>query len=68
MLEVISRESSVVSRETTLSRVLERSVDFQEVADAIVVAWGNGVTSTGFHRPSPSSTARFSDPAWTWRR
>jgi lipoate-protein ligase A len=68
MVGVISRQSSVISRETTLFRVLGRSVDFQEVADAIVAAWDGAVTSTDLPQPPPSSRTCFSSPAWTWRR
>jgi hypothetical protein len=41
----VSRQASAVSGETTLSGVLRRHVSFHEVADAIVAAWGDEVTS-----------------------
>ena len=63
---VISRQSSVVSRETTLSAALGRVVAWNEVADAIVAAWGDGRVVTA--RPPDRLTAAFLDAAWTWRR
>src|SRR5213592_793838 len=46
IIAAVSRGSSVVSRETTLSSELRRHVSFDEVADAIVAAWDAGTTST----------------------
>ena len=46
IVSLVSRGSSVVSRETTLSSELRRHVSFDEVADAIVAAWDAGATST----------------------
>ena len=68
IVSVVSRQSSVIRGETTLSRERGRRVSFGEVADAIVATWDSAVTSTPLHRPPPPSSARFSDPAWTWRR
>jgi len=45
IVRVVSRQASAVSGETTLSGVLRRHVSFHEVADAIVAAWGDEVTS-----------------------
>ena len=46
IVSLVSRGSSVVCRETTLSSELRRHVSFDEVADAIVAAWDAGATST----------------------
>src|SRR5881628_5304 len=48
MVGVVSRQSSVVSGETTLSAVLGRPVSFDEVAAAIVAAWDDSITPTAF--------------------
>ncbi len=65
----VSREPGPVSRETTLSAVLGRSVSFAEVADAVVRTWGDAVTpATGSNAPPRAASARFAHPAWTWRR
>lgn len=64
----VSREQGAGGRETTLSAVLGRSVSFDEVAAALVAAWDGCVASTVCDRPPPPATARFADPAWTWRR
>jgi lipoate-protein ligase A len=45
IVRVVSRQASALSGETTLSGVLRRHVSFHEVADAIVAAWGDEVTS-----------------------
>jgi len=68
IIAAISLQPSAVSGGTTLSAVLGRPVAFDEVAAAVVRAWGDAVTATAPYRSLPSSTARFSDPAWTWRR
>jgi lipoyl(octanoyl) transferase len=67
VVRAVSRQPSAV-RETTLSQELGRPVTFSEVADAIVAAWDDPFEGTVPHRPLPSLTARFSDPAWIWRR
>jgi lipoate-protein ligase A len=67
MIRVVSREPQVAG-ETTLAAALGRTVAFEEVVDAVVAAWDDDVTSTALHHPPPPSTARFLDPAWTWRR
>src|SRR5437667_304033 len=69
IIGAISRPPSAFSGGgTTLAAVLGRPVSFEEVAEAVVRAWGDAVTATAPYRPLPPSTARFSDPAWTWRR
>lgn len=65
MVSAVSRTPPAASAATTLSCVLGRAVDFQEVADAIVAAWDVSLLTAGSpDRPS----AAFQAPAWTWRR
>ena len=45
IVRVVGRQASAINGETTLSGVLRRRVSFDEVADAIVAAWGDAVTS-----------------------
>jgi len=66
MLRAVSRQPSAVSGETTLSAALGRRITFEEVAEAIAATWDDTLTLTVLDRPRPP-TARFSDPAWTWR-
>jgi len=68
VITAVSRKPQAASAETTLARALGRPVTFEEVADAIVEAWGTGVTSPNLPQPPPTSITLFSDPAWTWRR
>ncbi len=68
MLRAVSRQPSAVSGETTLTAALGRRITFEEVVEAIGATWDDLLTSTALDRPPPPSTARFSDPAWTWRR
>ena len=68
IIAAVSREPHAASAATTLSAELGRHVTWREVAEAVVSAWGDDFTSTTLHRLTPSSTAWFSDPAWTWRR
>ena len=69
VISAISRQPSAVSGATTLASILGRSVEFTEVADAIVSVWPHAFTSTVPYRPLPSPTVTaFSDPSWTWRR
>src|SRR5439155_5261831 len=63
IVRIVSRQASAVSGETTLSGVLRRRVSFDEVADAIVAAWGDAVTSPNLHQPPPTSTTLLSDLA-----
>ena len=67
-IAVVSREPRAASAATTLSEELGRRVTWDEVADAVLAAWEGDFTSTVLHRPPPTSTALFLDPAWTWRR
>jgi len=60
VVTAVSRKPQAASTETTLARVLGRPVTFEEVADAIVAAWGDAVTSPNLHRPPPASTTLFS--------
>ena len=63
IVRVVSRQASAINGETTLSGVLRRHVSFHEVADAIVAAWGDAVTSPNLHQPPATSTALLSDLA-----
>ena len=60
VVTAVSRKPQAANTETTLARVLGRPVTFEEVADAIVAAWGDAVTSPNLHRPPPASTTLFS--------
>lgn len=70
VVAAVSRRPSAVGRSTSLSAVLGRVVTFEEVANAIVDAWGTPWAphppSSALHRPPPRSP--FASPAWTWRR
>ena len=68
IIAAISLQPSAVGNGTTLSAVLGRPVSFDEVAAAVVRAWGDDTASAACYPPSPPSPAPFSDPAWTWRR
>ncbi|PYO44677.1 MAG: hypothetical protein DMD33_02225 [Gemmatimonadetes bacterium] len=68
MITAVSRKPHAASNATTLAAVLGRRVTFHEVADAIIAAWGDAVTSTNLPQPPSTSTTCFSAPAWTWRR
>jgi len=71
-----SYQTSDVRGATTLSAALGRRVTFEEVAKAIIGAWGSTLAPTAPVRPRPPLpacppdrlTAFFLDPAWTWRR
>lgn len=63
IVSVVSRQSSVIGRETTLSAVLGRHVTFEEVADAIVAVWDADVASPSLHQPPPTSRSVLSDLA-----
>lgn len=65
VVRVVSRQSSVVGGETTLSAALGRPVAFAEVANAIVATWDDRLD------PSDGPTVQrsdFHDLTWTWRR
>jgi len=68
IITAVSRKPQAASAATTLSEELGRRITWEEVADAIVAAWGTGITSPNLHQPPPTSITLFSDPAWTWRR
>ena len=68
IITAVSRKPQAASAATTLSEELGRRITWDEVADAIVAAWGTGITSPNLHQPPPTSITLFSDPAWTWRR
>ncbi len=63
VVTAVSRKPQAASTETTLARVLGRPVTFEEVAHAIVAAWGGEVTSPHLHQPLPTSTTLLSDLA-----
>jgi lipoate-protein ligase A len=66
--QAVSRKPQAASAATTLSAALGRSVAWTEVADAVIAAFEDEMTSPALSRPLPPSTALFSDPAWIWRR
>lgn len=63
----VSYQPSAVGFATSLSQVLQRTVTFDEVAEAIIATWTPLLTTTVPYRPLPTPTV-FSDPTWTWRR
>jgi lipoate-protein ligase A len=65
VVSAVSRQPAAVSA-TTLSHELGRPVHFDEVAAAIVEAWGEIATRAAAVALPPSLP--FSDPAWIWRR
>jgi len=74
VIAAVSREPRAASRGTTLSAALGRPVTFQEVAEAVLEAFGRDAGGRQAAPPRPSArppdrlTAAFLDPAWTWRR
>src|SRR5947208_15863305 len=71
MVQVVSRERGAGSGETTLAAVLGRPVSFEEVANAVIEAFGDVGAQHAAPLPSVRPTVRpsvFQDPAWTWRR
>src|SRR3989475_71348 len=60
VVAAVSRKPQVANGIITLARTPGRPVTFEEVADAIVAAWGDAVTSPNLHRPPPTSTTLFS--------
>jgi lipoyl(octanoyl) transferase len=72
MIAAVSRQPSDSRGGTTLSAVLGRTVTFQEVAKAVVAAFGDRLTAASpdrrFIRPPSHPPAAFRDPSWTWRR
>ena len=62
----VSRMPGAAPRATSLSAELGRTVTFEEVAAAIVAAWGEPLVPSG--GPTVRRSDGFSDPAWTWRR
>lgn len=65
VIQAVSRRPAAPNAATSLSTILGRRVEFGEVADAIVAAWGGPLTVL---HPSPPSSTVFASPAWTWRR
>ena len=70
----ISRGRAGTGGEITLREVLGRSVSFEEMADLIGAAFSRWLTPSGTLDAAAADelagrhTARFRDPAWTWRR
>jgi lipoate-protein ligase A len=65
VIQAVSRQPSAISAASSLSAVLGKAVDFDQVAAAIVGTWGEPLAPSA-HPPIRPSV--FSDPAWTWRR
>jgi hypothetical protein len=55
IIAAVSRKPQVARAATTLSAELGRPVAWDEVTGALVQAWGDYITSTILHPPSPSS-------------
>jgi hypothetical protein len=68
VVDAVSRRPSAASSATTLSEILGRGVGFEEVAGAIMLAWGADAAPAAPVPGYPSRRTAFSDPAWTWRR
>lgn len=66
-VRAVSGQATEAGNETTLAVVLGRPVSFEEVADAVIAAWGDETSSPNLHQPPPSSMTSFSDASWTWR-
>ena len=67
MIRAVSRQPSDVGGATTLSAELGRPVMFEEVAEAILRAWGESPLRR-LRPPYTALHAAFRSPAWTWRR
>jgi lipoate-protein ligase A len=71
IVAVVSAAPHVARTETTLTAALGRPVSFEEVADAVIEAFGDVGAQHAAPLPSDSPTVRpsvFQDPDWTWRR
>src|SRR3989442_9699943 len=71
VVRLVSREPGAGSGETTLAAALCRPVSFDEVADAVLEAFGDVGAQHAAPLRSDGPTVRasvFQDPAWTWRR
>ncbi len=65
LVRSVTRGPVPAGGETTLSKLANRAVSFDEVADAIVSSW----TPPPVPAPAPSVLpGRFAEPDWTWRR
>jgi lipoyl(octanoyl) transferase len=65
LVRSVTRGPVPAGGETTLSKLANRAVSFDEVADAIVSSW----TPPPVPAPTPSVLpGRFAEPDWTWRR
>ncbi len=67
----VTRRESASPAATSLATVLDRAVDFNEVAGAIAAeaeaSW-HGIWRNGAVDCESAYVARFSSPVWTWRR
>ena len=71
VVTAVSRKPLIAGAATTLSAELGRPVSFEEVADAVIEAFGNVGAQHAAPLPSDGPTVRpsvFQDPDWTWRR
>ncbi len=67
----VTRGTCVEPAGTSLTALLGRTPEFEEIADVIGAeakqAWA-GMWRDGEHPDGEAYVARFADPAWTWRR
>lgn len=66
LLRTVSREPAAGDGATTVRAALGRAVGFAEVVAAVVRTWDDPLSPSA--PPSRPPSARFADPAWTWRR
>jgi lipoate-protein ligase A len=64
-INAVSRQPLALGTDCSLSAVLGRVVQFEEVAEAILETWGEPLAPSG---QAPIHPSTFSDPDWTWRR
>lgn len=51
VVRVVGRQAAEAGNETTLAAIMGRPVSFDEVADAVITAWGDDTTSPNLPRP-----------------
>src|SRR5216117_2807590 len=71
IIAAVSSAPHVAGTETTLTAALDRPVSFEEVAEAVIEAFGDVGAQHAAPLPSDSPTVRptvFQDPDGTWRR
>lgn len=65
LVRSVTRGAAPAGGEASLRTLTGRAVSFTEVADAVVASW----TPRPAASPAPrTTTGRFADPEWTWRR